>query len=176
VSESMKLCPWCGQKPRVVTVAFKYERVAYWRVKCDRCAAYGPPERATGLNRERGREQAIGAWNRRAPDADRAAAMALVRELREAAKPFVEAARVYDLYDGPPTHRHLRDNHEILCAGHGDELATLTVGDLRKLRARAEALAGEPGEGGEEKREDFAARMIRTYSPREEKPQGGKRG
>ena len=109
-------------------------------------------------------------------EVDRAAAMALVRELREAAKPFVEAARVYDLYDGPPTHRHLRDNHEILCAGHGDELATLTVGDLRKLRARAEALAGEPGEGGEEKREDFAARMIRTYSPREEKPQGGKRG
>ena len=45
------------------------------------------------------------------------------------------------------------------------------------LLARADkALAGEPGEGGEEKREDFAARMIWTYSPREEEPQEGNRG
>jgi len=69
MSESLKPCPWCGHgKVRVVTVAYKHERHDYWRVKCDYCVAYGPPERATGLNRDRGRDEAIAAWNHRATE------------------------------------------------------------------------------------------------------------
>lgn len=36
-------CPYCGgNKCRSISVAIKYERDTWWRVKCDTCGSYGP--------------------------------------------------------------------------------------------------------------------------------------
>lgn len=60
MSEELKPCPFCGGKPHAQLMGRM--AVRYWEVVCDNeCVFSGPPKDTE--------EQAIGAWNRRDPDA-----------------------------------------------------------------------------------------------------------
>ena len=118
MSEPLKPCPFCGGPAE----EDYYDGPL---AQCEKCNA--------GADRE--------AWQRRAPDADHAALLGLVRELRDALRIATT----------------LIDQHsEWLLEDYKEEVDKAGIAPSLGIRAD-KALAGEPGEGGKQRREDFVA-------------------
>ena len=75
MSEELKPCPWCGNKPNL----WEPESAAgYWDITCNRAASkdYGAPEHYAAVTNYESKAAAIAAWNRRADQQERGGMMA----------------------------------------------------------------------------------------------------
>jgi phosphopantetheinyl transferase len=55
-------------------------------------------------------------------------------DVRRALWPFLEAARIYRLYEGPPSFNGRWDGDRVMfSASHGDDYVGVTVRDFRRL-------------------------------------------
>jgi Lar family restriction alleviation protein len=117
MSETLRLCPFCGGKARV--------RVIQGFVRCDTCNADGP----WGVTRK----EAIAAWNARPGDAARETTITeAIQALIDAGDYFSARADVNDGDYGVPS-----PNREMTLASQCDE----ALERLEALRARAEGSA-----------------------------------